>query len=49
MDAATVTTITTAVDYATIITGIGAIAVAVAAVLISVKGAKMLLGMIRGG
>jgi hypothetical protein len=48
MDAAAVTAITSAVDFGTIITGIGAIAAAVALVLISVKGAKMLLGMIRG-
>lgn len=49
MDAAAVTAITSAVDFATIITGIGTIAASVALVLISVKGAKMLLGMIRGG
>jgi hypothetical protein len=49
MNAADVTTITSAVDFTTIVTGIGAIAAAVAVVLISVKGAKMLLGMIRGG
>jgi len=49
MDAATVAVVTGAVDYATIITGIGAIAAAVVVVLVSVKGAKMLLGMVRGG
>ena len=49
MDATVVTSITSAVDYSTIVTGIGTIAAAVALVLISVKGAKMLLGMIRGG
>lgn len=48
MDAATVTTITSAVNFATIITGIGVICAAVALVLISVRGGKMLLGMIRG-
>jgi hypothetical protein len=48
MDAAAVTAISSAVDFGTVITGIGAIAAAVALVLISVKGAKMLLGMIRG-
>lgn len=48
MDAATVTSVTSAVDFATIITGIGAIAAAVVVVLIAVKGAKMLLGMVRG-
>ncbi len=49
MDAAQVSTITSAVDFATIITGVGAVAAAVVAVLITVKGAKMLLGMVRGG
>jgi len=48
MDAASVAVITGSVDFATIITGIGAIAAAVATVLISVRGAKMLLSMIRG-
>jgi hypothetical protein len=49
MDAAAVTAITGAVDFASIVTGIGVIAGAIALVLISVKGAKMLLGMVRGG
>jgi hypothetical protein len=49
MDAAAVTTITGAVDYATIITGIAAIAAAVVVVLVAVKGSRMLLGMVRGG
>lgn len=48
MDAAAVTAITGAVDFGTVVTGIGAIAAAVALVYISIKGAKMLLGMIRG-
>jgi len=48
MDAAAVTAITTSVDFSTIVTGIGTIAAAVAVVLISVKGARMLLSMIRG-
>ncbi len=48
MDAATVAVITGGVNFATIITGIGVIAAAVSLVLVSVKGAKMLLGMIRG-
>jgi hypothetical protein len=48
MDAAAVLAITSAVDFDTIVTGIGVIAASVALVLISVKGAKMLLGMIRG-
>tara|TARA_R110000737_G_C14613111_1_gene491378 strand:+ start:2187 stop:2336 length:150 start_codon:yes stop_codon:yes gene_type:complete len=49
MDAAAVTAITGAVDFASIVTGIGVIAGSIALVLISVKGAKMLLGMVRGG
>ncbi|WP_286871289.1 hypothetical protein [Spongiibacter sp.] len=49
MNAEAVTAITTAVDFSTVVTGIGTIAASVALVLISVKGAKMLLGMIRGG
>ena len=49
MDALTVTAITDAVDYATIITGIGTVAAAVVVVLVAVKGAKMLLSMVRGG
>lgn len=48
MDAAAVTAITSAVNFGTIVTGIGTIAAAVALVYIAVKGAKMLLGMIRG-
>ena len=48
MDATTVTTITDAVDFTTIVTGIGTIAAAVVVVFIAVKGAKMLLNMIRG-
>lgn len=48
MDAATVKLITDAVSFSYVITGIAAIAVAVAAVYIAVKGAKMLLGMIKG-
>lgn len=48
MDAAAVTAITSAVNFSTIVTGIGAVAAAVAVVYIAVKGARMLLGMIRG-
>lgn len=48
MDAAAVTAITGAVDFGTVVTGIGAIAAAVALVLIAVKGGRLLLGMIRG-
>ncbi|WP_316368091.1 hypothetical protein [Candidatus Thiodiazotropha sp. CDECU1] len=47
MDAATVATITGAVDYATIITGLAAVAVAVATFYIAYRGAKMLLQAIR--
>jgi hypothetical protein len=49
MDAATVTAITGAVSYTSIITGIGAVAAGVVVVLVAVKGAKMLLAMVRGG
>jgi hypothetical protein len=48
MDQASIDAITGAVDFTTIIAGIGTVAAAVALVYISVKGAKMLLGMIRG-
>jgi len=47
MDALAVTAVTSAVDFATIVTGIGTIAGAVALVLISVRGARMLLSMVR--
>jgi hypothetical protein len=47
MDAAAVTAVTGAVDFATIVTGIGAIGAAVALVFIAIKGAKLLLGMLR--
>lgn len=48
MTAADVSAITGSVDYATIITGIGAVAAAAAVVYVAFKGAKMLLGVIRG-
>lgn len=48
MDSAAVSAITDAVDFASIVTGIGTIAAAVVVVLLAVKGAKMLLAMIRG-
>lgn len=48
MDAAAVTAVTSAVDFSTIVTGIGAIAAAVVLVLLSVRGARMLLSMVRG-
>lgn len=47
MDAAAVTAITSQVDFATIITGIGTIAGGVAVVYIALKGAKMLISTIR--
>lgn len=47
MDAATVATITGAVDFATIVTGIGTVAAAVGVVYVAVRGARMLLGMVR--
>ena len=40
--------ITSAVNFATIATGIAAIGAAIAVVYISIKGARMLLSMIRG-
>jgi hypothetical protein len=43
-----VTPIIAAVDFASIVTGIGAIAASVVVVLVAVKGARMLLGMVRG-
>ena len=49
MDAAAVAAITDSVDFTTIIAGIGVIAAAVATVLISIRGGRMLLGMIGGG
>ncbi|WP_276783365.1 hypothetical protein [Thalassolituus oleivorans] len=48
MDATTVTAITDAVDFATVITGIGTVAAGVVVVFVAVKGAKLLLNMIRG-
>lgn len=41
-------TITAAVDWTSVVTGVLAVAALVAAVYVAVKGAKMLLGMIRG-
>jgi len=49
MNAEQITAITGAVDYSTIITGIGTIGAAVAIVLVSIKGVKMLLSVVRGG
>jgi hypothetical protein len=49
MDETAVTAITSAVDFSNVVTGIGTIAAAVALVYISVKGASMLLNMVRRG
>lgn len=40
--------ITSAVDWGSVVTGIIAVAALAAAVYVAVRGAKMLLGMIRG-
>lgn len=47
MDAATVATITGAVDFATIVTGIGTVAAAVGVVYVAGRGARMLLQMVK--
>lgn len=47
MTAADVLAITSQVDFSTVGVGIGVIAAAIALVLISQKGARMLLGMLR--
>ena len=47
MDATAVTAITNAVDFATIITGIGVIGAAVAVLYIAIKGGIALLGFLR--
>ncbi|WP_420592120.1 hypothetical protein [Bacterioplanoides sp.] len=47
MDAATVATITSAVDFSTIQTGIGTVAAAVGLIYVATRGARMLLGMVR--
>jgi len=43
-----VNAITGAIDYSAIVTGIGAIAGLVAVVYVAMKGAKMLMGAIKG-
>ncbi|CAA0100630.1 Uncharacterised protein [BD1-7 clade bacterium] len=48
MDSAAVTAITSAIDFSTIITGIGAIAAAIVVVKVSIVGARMLLSQLRG-
>ncbi len=47
MSAADVLAITGAVQYGTVIVGIAAVAAACAVVYVAVKGAKMLLAMVR--
>jgi len=47
MDQATVTSITSAVDFTTIIAGIGAVGAAVVVILVAFRGMKMLLGAVR--
>ena len=47
MDAATVTAITSSVDFATIVTSIGTINAAVAVVLVAMKGYRMLIDALR--
>ena len=42
------TTITSAVDFSTVITGVMAVAVAIVGVYLAAKGAKMLLRFVRG-
>jgi hypothetical protein len=41
-------TLTSSVDFATVVTAVLAIAGLIAAVFVAVRGAKMVLGMIRG-
>jgi hypothetical protein len=47
MDAATVTAITSQVSFTTVIVGLGVVFGAIALVMISMKGGKMLIGAIR--
>lgn len=47
MNEAAVTAVTNAVDFGTVITGIGTIGAAVALVYVSIKGVKLLLSAIR--
>ncbi|MCY1287096.1 hypothetical protein D9M68_947860 [compost metagenome] len=41
------TSVTAAVDWSTVVTGVLAVAALVAAVYVAIRGAKMLIGMIR--
>jgi hypothetical protein len=47
MDAATVTSITTAIDFATIIVGIGGIFAALVLVKVAVVGGRKLMSVLR--
>lgn len=47
MDAAAVTAITSAVDFDTVVTGLGAIGAALVVIAIARKGVRALVGMIR--
>ena len=47
MDAAAVTAITSAVDFGTVVTGIGAIGAGVVVLVLATKGVKALIGAIR--
>ena len=47
MDATAVSTITDAVDFATIVTGIGAVFAAVVVVKVAMAGGRKLIGAIR--
>lgn len=42
------TTITSAVDFAGVMTGVGAVAAAVAGLYIAIRGARILIGFIGG-
>ena len=48
MDADQIAAITGAVDYATVITGFASVAAIVAGVYVAFRGAKMILGFVRG-
>jgi len=47
MDATTVSSITDAVDFGAVVTGLGVVFASVAVVLIAMKGGKMLLAALR--
>ncbi len=48
MDAAAVTAITGAVDFAAVVTGIGVVGGALAVAYVAFRGVKILLGALRG-